>query len=391
MAAKVPEPPKYGTIIWSLIRTAFLSWLVFNIIGGSSALILVNQLPPETVAAISLGVAQYLVGGKAIFFEKILPEEAEVYSQRLDTDHDGTDEWVVFYRYDIGTSRSPVGGAVYDVSDCRPPAILSYELRPFDYDYLAEGSAQAEMADVDEDGKEELIIRGKTGDLVTDLAIFRWFDYHTGCEQPPPGARGYELVGSFRGPGGVSLSGAQVVVKDRDGFERSQFAIKKVYKLQNGAYLLPDRSALLPPVETGIDFTFGQPTTVTESYYPEKAVLAFYLTLGKHNENEAQDIKALTTENAYSLYRYKDPTLGIPLDNRDLDHVLVKEIAYYPDVAQERVHADRTVTVTVVGLDVNSTPLDGPHTVNWVVKGVEKQSALPYGCEWRLDYVMDSH
>jgi hypothetical protein len=57
--------------------------------------------------------------------------------ERIDTDGDGFNEWVVFYRFDLQDGRSPVQAVVYDNDRGSPPVIFPYALRPHDRDYLS--------------------------------------------------------------------------------------------------------------------------------------------------------------------------------------------------------------------------------------------------------------
>jgi hypothetical protein len=68
-----------------------------------------------------------------------------------------------------------------------------------------------------------------------------------------------------------------------------------------------------------------------------------------------------------------------------MDHAVVWEIRYVPSVEEERAHQDRLVTVVAVGVDANGMDEDHPCQVTWRVVGVTDPSAMPYGCEWRLD------
>jgi hypothetical protein len=70
-----------------------------------------------------------------------------------------------------------------------------------------------------------------------------------------------------------------------------------------------------------------------------------------------------------------------------LARVLVLEIRYDPDVEAEQLHRERQVMVTVVGVDRDGNiDWDHPCQVTWGVIGVERLGALPYNCEWRLDW-----
>lgn len=336
------------------------------------------------------------LGGCSIFqrdeevidFHKIIGGPLEVLEEdgvvRLDTDGDEQKEWVVFYRYDLGPGRSPIGGAVYDIDTCRPPSIASYELRPIDYDYLGEGSVRPEMQDLwPDDGHTELLIHGSDGGTLQELSIFRWFDNAEECAELQPGQRGYETLGSWRGSGGIQLDGTRVIVKDRGPFERSQLSIKQVFEpdAARKTYLQPDGKPL-EPVERSIDFTHGQPITPTQSYYPEKAVLSFYLLLGQ--DQKAQSF--LLCENGNCNYTVGQDSFGIPLEPRQIKRVIVKEIAYIPNVEAERLHQTREVDVILAWVPVGEereTP--GRVRVRWWVRSSPRKGALPYDCEWKLE------
>jgi len=328
---------------------------------------------------------------EVIDFHKIIGGSMQVLKEkgvvRLDTDDDEREEWVVFYRYDLGPGRSPIGGAVYDVDTCRPPGIAAYELRPLDYDYLGEQSVTPEMRDLwPGDGDVELLVWGHGGGTIEELSIFRWFDETKGCVEPLPGQRGYEVLGSWRGTGGITLNGTRVVVKDRDGFERSQLAIKRVYEPDAASRTYIRDGRLVEPVERSIDFTYGQPITPTQSYYPEKAVLSFYLLLGQDKQNLQKAQSLLFCENSTCNYIVGEDSFGIPLPPKEIQRVLVKEIAYQPDVEAERLHRTRQVEVTLAWIrkgEKREAP--GRVRVRWWVRASPKKGALPYDCEWKLD------
>lgn len=329
---------------------------------------------------------------EVVDFHKIVTGPLQVLEKdgvlRLDTDGDGRKEWVVFYRYDLGPGRSPIGGAVYDVDTCRPPGITPYELRPIDYDYLGEVSIRAEMRDLWPDDEHiELLIWGSGGGTLQELSIFRWFDNAEECREPQPGQRGYETLGSWRGSGGIKLNGTRVIVKDRDGFERSQLAIKRIYEpdAARKTYRQPD-GKLMEPVECSIDFTHGQLITPTQSYYPEKAVLSFYLLLGQDRNNLRKAQSLIFCENGTCNYTVGKDSFGIPLPPRQIKRVVVKEIAYKPDVEAERLHRTREVDVTLAWVKAGEQK-EGPGRVRvrWWVRASPKKGALPYDCEWKLE------
>ena len=197
--------------------------------------------------------------------------------------------------------------------------------------------------------------------------------------------------GDFRGSGGVRQDGDRVVVLDRSGFERSQLAIKRVYAPVDGSYLTPDLERLRDPVEQSIDFTFGMPESPAQSPYPEKAVLAFYLALGRDNDT-ARSYLSDESEYKANMDSYEFGT-GVPLG--DLRGVLVKEIGYTPDEVAEQQHMDRQVSVSVTPVTdagVMSDEAGGVirRRVSWIVRWeplerAEEGQDSVYG--WRLyDY-----
>ena len=320
---------------------------------------------------------------------------------RLDTDSDGFEEWLVFYRYDRPDTehpyygRSPIGAAIYDPDRCRPPILRSYELRPYDYDYVAEQQAIPELVDLVGDENPELILKGYSGGLLTDMSIFQWFDLTQGCQAPAPEATGYRLLGTFRATGGIERRDDRIIVKDRGPFERSQLAIREEYEPDaTGSYMGPDGKGLAPPAQASIDFTFSRPQDITASYYPEKAVLALYRALEAALQRESTEAEILgepevwLTEQARKRYRVGRDSFGAAVPGDQLQSVLVKTIAYYPDVEKERLHKDRCVTVDVAGIGSDGIETRA-NTVTWVVTAHERRGALPYDCEWRLVcYVM---
>jgi hypothetical protein len=296
--------------------------------------------------------------------------------RRNGSDDRAQDEWVVFYQYDVvdassGQPTGPYGGAIYDHDRCRPPVIMSYELVPVG--------------------------------AVTDLNIFRKIGVDPDCYQwkqwrsahPGEGFVSplrYENIGSFRGSYGVGRSGSTVTVMDRAGIERSQLVVRKQYRPQNGTYFKTGTRELLDPVEYTLDFGAGEPSDVSQVYYPEKAVLAFYLALGK-DRNSLRRAEGYLSQEAQAAYDIRTDSFGLSTDPASvarargkLARVLVWEISYVPDAAAEQLHVDRVVTVTVVGVDENGN-IDYAHPcqVTWSVVGVPNERALPNGYEWRLD------
>jgi hypothetical protein len=149
---------------------------------------------------------------------------------------------------------------------------------------------------------------------------------------------------------------------------------------------------LLDPVEYTVAFGPGRPDEVTQVYYPEKSVMAFYGNLGK-DENNLAEAKNWLSPGAQQAYDIETNTFGLSaaLDSvararEDLARVLVWEIRYDPDIEAEQLHMDREVTVVVVGVNEQGE-IDRAHPceVTWTVIGQPRAGALPYNCEWRLD------
>jgi hypothetical protein len=383
-------PVQYFLDLIGRTFTLFLAWLAFNVVLVACVWLLV-RLTNSDIDPRKVWLANQLTDNRMIDLQEVAPGIQTIrHIYRLDPDGDDFDEWVVLYRYDAATQDSgpyrpgPYGAAVYDVDQCRPPAIVTYELRPYDYDYVAENlniwwSVGPEMKDVNADGKSELALH-----IGNNLSVFRWYDDTQGCTMPGPGQQGYEVLGTFRGSGGVRVGGnGRVIVLDRGFFDRSQIAVKRVYAPDgNGSYLRPGGGGLYDPVEVGLTFGVGQPLSVTQSYYPEKAVLAFYLNLGADN-GEARSYLCSDVRGDYPI---KEHQFGIALPRDEMARVLVKEVSYTPNVEAERMHQTTTVTVAVVGVRPNGQADEGH--LRWVrvgVRGVPKQGALPYNCEWCLE------
>ncbi|MBN1135341.1 MAG: hypothetical protein JXM73_02080 [Anaerolineae bacterium] len=372
-------------------------------------------------------VAHWLTKDTLIDLTQFVPGLAEDprLIQRVDTDwepnEDPNEEWLVFYRYDVATANvrvaagGPYGAAIYDVNRCRPPAVQSYELAPVSYDYLGQDWVTAQIDNIipytstlsGSYDRPEVIVAGHTLGVVTDLNIFRKEGNEPDCSQGQawrdarqesacPYPVEYRVLGSFRGNYLIRRNGATVNVYDRAGFERSQVVSRKMYRpdKQTGSYFSdPDKPAtLLPPVEFGLEFGPGWPDSIPQVYYPEKAVLAFYLSLTKDTA-DLERAKGYLSAGAQEAYDINANPFGLStaLDSvararDDLARVLVWQIKYDPEIEEERAHTERRVTVLVVGVDKDGK-IDSAHPcqVTWTIVGVPNSAALPYGCEWRLD------
>jgi hypothetical protein len=395
----------------------FLLWLGASFILSYFFLVKVYKWNPNPLR---VEIARTMTEEKMIYLGDIVPGLYDLdYIHRIDTDQETEEipeEWLAFYQYDVqvpekGTPSGPYGAAIYDYDDCRPPAILSHELVPVSYDYLGEENAYALVEDIiayadplsANADRPEVIINGVSRGVVTDLNIFRkvgvelncfqmqqWRAAHSGEAFPNP--LRYENIGSFRGNYRIERQGSTVIVVDRAGFERSQFVVKRQYRPESGAYFRPGTQILLDPVEYTLDFGPGKPDQVTQVYYPEKSVLAFYRNLGK-DETQLEQAQTYLGPEAKVAYDIETDPFGLSTDpdsparaRQNLARVLVWEIRYEPDVEAEQLHKNRQVRVTVVGVNEAGTiDYQHPCQVTWTVIGEERPGALPYGCEWRLD------
>jgi hypothetical protein len=382
------KPTDFPSIILRMVFTLFAAWVVFNVL-LVFVIWFVVRLTRYDLDPTKVRLAETLTRDRVINLQEVAPGVQTIrHIFRLDTDADDFQEWVLFYSYDTTKQgKGPFGAAVYDVDRCRPPAIVTYELRPYDYNYVAENlplwwRGAPTIQDINADGRQELIVH-----VGTDLSIFRWFDHTRDCTAPGPGQQGYELLGTFRGSGGVYAEGnGRIAVMDRAFLDRSQTAIKRIYVPgPDGSYLRPEGGGLFPPTETGVDFAFGVPVTATQLYYPEKAVLAFYLNL----EQDDRAAKPYLSKDAQQRYPIATYDFGLALPRDQMARVLVKELSYAPNIAQEELHNPRDVSVVVVGVGTDGYVDEAnPRRVTWRVIGVSKEGALPYNCEWRLDEII---
>jgi hypothetical protein len=363
-------------------------------------------------------LAGRLTENKFIDLLEIVPGAYDLnYLQRVDTDWETEEiaqEWFAFYQYDVHENpqqknyqaryQGPFGGAIYDYNGCRPPAILSYELIPVNYDYLGQDAATVGVDNIIKyddplsglQDRPEVIVNGFTRGVVTDLNIFRKTGVQLDCYQWQqwrathsneafPNPIRYENIGSFRGNHSISRNVDTVSVFDRAPFERSQITIRRDYRPLNGSYFRSGTQVLLDPVEYTLTFGAGRPDDIPQVYYPEKAVLAFYQSLTK-DQNDLDRANSYLSPDAQDIFNIKTDPFGLAMPRSELAQVLVWEIRYEPNIEAERLHQTREVTVVVVGKNA-AGDIDYAHPcqVTWEVLGVENPAALPYGCEWRLE------
>ena len=119
---------------------------------------------------------------------------------------------------------------------------------------------------------------------------------------------------------------------DRAGFERSQFTVRRQYRPENGSYFMAGTEILLDPVECSLAFGGGRPDEIPQVYYPEKAVLAFYLNLGKDQDKLDVAESYLSPDERKRSDIRTSPVSALQRASRaKLARVLVWEIRYEPD------------------------------------------------------------
>ena len=402
---RAPGAPRLDRLIF------FQLLLVVSFVLGYVFLVMVFDFNPNPIR---VRIARNMTKNNMIYLGDFVPGLFDLDDiRRIDTDgvdEEISEEWLARFQYDVttpegGTPRGPWGAAIYDYTECRPPAIQSYELVPVSYDYLAQDGLDVvsgnviSYADPVSGGRDylEVIANGYTRGVVTDLNIFRktgvgldcfqmqqWRATHPGESFPNPFR--YENIGSFRGNYRVERDGATVTVVDRSPFERSQITVRRQYRPLNGSYFEPGTQVLLPPVESALAFGPGEPDQVSQVYYPEKAVLAFYQNLTK-DKAQLEKANGYLSPDAQAIFNINTDQFGLAMPRDELARVLVLQIRYEPNIAAEQLRQDREVTVEVVGVDKDGRiDWDNRCFVTWGIRGAAKPGALPYGCEWQLDW-----
>lgn len=321
----------------------------------------VEEGPPEYVIAISRDVLH----GKNI-----------LGVQRLDTDSDGVDEWLTFYRFDQVNDRGPVAALIYDVvfdPAIQLPVVYPYKLRAPYENYLAQDKPEVTLVDlVPEPGgvpRKELVFCTKTK---TDLAFFRL----TRDPGPPPTDNPplYRCIGFFRSPDGVHFdeNTLEVSVTSRTGYERSDLVRKHFYRPEADGYFITGTNTLVSPFAAIIDFPAGIPTDILDTPYAEKIVLAFYRTFGK-TDPQPKHVDYLSTQAAAEFQEGK-LKYGSPFPLNEIKWAVVKELSYYPT------QDDTQSTIVTVKVQFRSTSdeLSSLTEVRWTMIRVAGR--------WKMDY-----
>lgn len=335
--------------------------------------------------------------------------------ERLDTDCDGFKEWVVFYKFDKRAKNSPIHGVVYDNDRGSPPVIFPYALNAPDRNYLSEDEISLAVS-VEEvaqnrsglqaDNCPEIVISGKN-----ELTIFRFQQNSEVWDFPRDVPTRYEPIGFFRGSGDVKLNRQtkQVVVHERNGFERSQLAVRSVYALhpdpQTGfeTYLdsvqpLGDTSppALAAPVISTIDFYPAPPDDIFNTPFPEKIVLAFYAstcaglnnTLCNSYKTDWQPQKFLTGDALSAAQTGNANYFGLPNLSGN-ENISVSQLRYYP---QAETDLDRLESGAGRDVVTGEQAQEGIVEIAFTVNGSALETARynmrligsPAGAQWKI-------
>ncbi|MCB9126940.1 MAG: hypothetical protein H6638_03345 [Ardenticatenales bacterium] len=335
-----------------------------------------------------------------------------VKTETLDVDGDTEEEWVVLYQYDPTLERNwdnaPVKAAIYDALPCTPPEIYSWELATPDNDYMGEGpnitaylsnllpSPKYDAVNEKFDAVNELVIKGSSANSQT-LSLWRYHDESSRfpCDPVNPQQQYFGLLGFWRADvitldviepenEGAGDPTAIVTTYRRTAFERSQLAIRSIYKPTTDSgptTFIGPNGRTLPPVEQGVAFIYGTPALPTDSPYPEKAVATMLLGIGQAEDAFMQRFFNGTTLEAPELWKSAlARALGVNSWD-DLEGVIIQSIAYQPDRNAELRHEPRAVRTTVVPVSKVWGRMP-PREITWSVLGFTVEN--PKDCEWRI-------
>ena len=354
----------------------------------------ITRFDPRPVLR-QMGVA--LAENKVTDYFAILPDRYKVQEvENVDTDGDGEKEWVVLYRFDLTDGRSPYAGAIYDYDRGDPPVIFPYRLVPPDRDYLSDSAVSLKLDDVVKLGETkpvpEVFITGTAGSVNTDLDIFRHVPNSLPWEFPRDEPRRYQVIGSFRGDGGIKYdaNSKTVTVLNRGGYDRSQLAVQAVYRLDEarGTFMsAADPKQLGAPASSQVVFAFGMPPDVLETPYPEKLVLGFYQTLAKKQSSTIKPEEFLTGQALIEYSRGNLLYFGFPDVSGDVTEVKVTKLSYAPQTeafdASVTVFGEQPRLLTVsVNFEsrVGASAAETPQPVEWVTTLVNGK--------WKIDHRM---
>ncbi len=264
-----------------------------------------------------------------------LPENwSHVHTYRFDTNHDGNQEWVVLYRFDLPAeteqSGSPIAGVVYQLDDSSSPVLTPYELRPSGGDYLCECECVAAMENVLSGLPDsELVVRDRCNGEITRLTIFYW----------EPNEKEYLPKGHFSGSR-IKVELNNVTVDQRLS-HRAQLALRLIYHPDdNGTYYGSfDQGILAMPEKYELVCYQAEPKDVVLSPYPEKVVLAFY----RHYTDDEQISEYFTEKGWEQLEQCAAGRCGCTSARSEIIHVRVTDLRLGEDTSSDQATFDLNV------------------------------------------------
>lgn len=320
---------------------------------------------------------------KELDFRVALPDSWEVDKvERMDTDHDGDNEWVILYAFDAPSDRAyaPIRVAVYDIAHREPklPIIYPYRLQAPGWTFLGEGMGKVSVRvenvvtvdppDAEEDRAEIVVQSIGPDDKINRVSIYRWQD-NIPTElrkrtdpheillvpgQPIASGEWYQCIGMFSASYEIRMGQDWVIVVDRLN-DRSQLAKVAEYRADGDVNGYLDASHhLVNPHSVCIDFALGVPSDVALSPYPEKIVMAYHLSF---NQDPPYGRDYLT-ENAQDSLGSEDWKPFSPGTRQ----VCVKQISYGPSQETESeiqsfgIANDQTSTDIDVRANPDATP-----------------------------------
>lgn len=339
-------------ILYPQVIKQVWSWLLGSIVLAFGFLVLALMVIQVTKYRIDVPLrelALQLSKYELVDFRTLLPDPRYAKDMQVyytDTDGDGKPEWAVFYRFELSDGRRPYTGVVYDYDRGSPPVLFPYRLVSPHRDYLGEQGVDLELLDVVSQSEladrptMEMLVSGFSGGLRTDLTIFRHIRNSFEWEPPRDVPPRYQVIGAFRGDGGVQFDPTtkRVTVSNRY-LERSQLAVQSVYALdeERETYMSQsDPNQLKPPISQRVTFAFGMPSDILESPYPEKIVLGFYEMLGQPSPL-IHPREFLTGQALQEYDRGNFPYFGLSAAPGVITDLRVTSLQYYPEAEEEDV------------------------------------------------------
>ena len=307
--------------------------------------------------------------------EDVLPGRTVLDVQRVDTDTDTQNEWVVFYRFDQVEESGPVAALIYDVVEdpaSNLPIVYPYKLRTPQESYLAQVKPDVELVDIVNE-PSGITPRREVLFKTDNEAVFFRVDPSL-VNKPGDNPALYRCVGFFRSRDGVYYKADthEVVVTSREAYERSQLVTKYFYRPEADGYFITGTTTLVAPFGSAVDFPGEIPADILDTPYPEKIVLAFYNTFVKSGAKPT--ILEYLSQAAAAEFMAGKLKYGSPYPLGELKSAVVKELSYY---ATEDASQSAVVVVQVLFHRSNGEK-SSLIEVRWNLIRVQGQ--------WKMDY-----